>query len=117
YGYTELMLDRDLDVWAWIGADDDARVWVDERLVWDGGTGNKPWFFNDARAMTQEIAERNLSEGKVKLRLRAGRHRVLFKLHNGIEVMFFSLVFSDASAPGADTSVAAAPAPTPAATR
>ena len=101
YGYTELMLDRDRDVWAWIGADDDARVWVDGHPVWDGGSGNKPWFYKDARTMTREIAEYNLSEGKVKLRLRAGRHSVLFKLHNGIEVMFFSLVLTNASAPAA----------------
>jgi hypothetical protein len=101
YGYTELMLDRDRELWAWVGADDDARVWVDDRAVWNGGNGDKPWFYNDARSMTREIAEYNLSEGKVKLRLGAGRHRVLFKLHNGIEVMFFSFVLTDASAPAA----------------
>jgi len=94
YGYTELRLDHDMDVWAWIGADDDAKVWVDDRLVWKGGAPVKPWFLRDARSMKREIADYNLSEGKVRLRLSAGRHRVLFKLYNGADVMFFSLVLT-----------------------
>jgi len=98
YGYTELMLDRDRQVWAWIGADDDSKVWVDDQLVWTGGAPMKPWFLVDARSMTREIAEHNLTEGKVRLRLRRGRNRILFKLHNGVEVMFFSLVLTDAQA-------------------
>ncbi|SEW25544.1 hypothetical protein [Luteibacter sp. 329MFSha] len=96
YGYTELRLDRDREIWAWIGADDAAKVWVDDRLVWKGGAPVKPWFLRDARSMKHEIADYNLSEGKIRLRLSAGRHRVLFKLYNGAEVMFFSLVLSDA---------------------
>jgi len=98
YGYTELMLDHDTDVWAWIGADDDCKLWVDDQLVWNGGAPLKPWFLVDARSMKREIADYNLSEGKVRLRLHAGRHRILFKLYNGVEVMFFSLVLSDAHA-------------------
>ncbi|KJV28437.1 hypothetical protein [Luteibacter yeojuensis] len=98
YGYTELRLDRDMELWAWIGADDDAKLWVDDELVWKGGAPVKPWFMVDARSMRREIADYNLSEGKVRLRLAAGRHRVLFKLYNGAQVMFFSLVLSDAQA-------------------
>lgn len=94
YGYTELKVDREMDVWAWIGADDDAKVWVDDQLVWKGGAPVKPWFLQDARSMKREIADYNLSEGKVRLRLAAGRHRVLFKLYNGAQVMFFSLVLT-----------------------
>jgi hypothetical protein len=100
YGYTELMLDHDREVWAWIGADDDCKVWVDDQLVWNGGATTKPWFLVDARSMKPEIADDNLSEGKVRLRLHAGRNRVLFKLYNGIEVMFFSLVLTDAQPNG-----------------
>ena len=96
YGYTELNLDRDMEIWAWIGADDDAKLWVDDELVWKGGAPVKPWFMVDARSMKREIADYNLSEGKVRLRLSAGRHRVLFKLYNGAQLMFFSLVLSSA---------------------
>ncbi|UPG88921.1 hypothetical protein L2Y96_16155 [Luteibacter aegosomaticola] len=96
YGYTELSLDRDMEIWAWIGADDDAKLWVDDQLVWKGGAPVKPWFMVDARSMRREIADYNLSEGKVRLRLSAGRHRLLFKLYNGSQVMFFSLVLSSA---------------------
>jgi hypothetical protein len=96
YGYTELSLDRDMEIWAWIGADDDAKLWVDDQLVWKGGAPVKPWFMVDARSMKREIADYNLSEGKVRLRLSAGRHRMVFKLYNGSQVMFFSLVLSSA---------------------
>lgn len=96
YGYTELNLDRDMELWAWIGADDDAKLWVDDQMVWKGGAPVKPWFMVDARSMKHEIADYNLSEGKVRLRLSKGRHRVLFKLYNGSQVMFFSLVLSSA---------------------
>lgn len=96
YGYTELSLDRDMALWAWIGADDDAKLWVDDQLVWKGGAPVKPWFMVDARSMKREIADYNLSEGKVRLHLSAGRHRVLFKLYNGAQLMFFSLVLSSA---------------------
>lgn len=35
YGYTELMLDRERDLTMWIGADDDAQVWLNDEQVWD----------------------------------------------------------------------------------
>jgi hypothetical protein len=95
YGYTELMMDRERDLAVWIGADDDAQVWINDRLVWKGGNVNKLNFFH---AIFETGADYrtpyNLSEGKVLVRFRKGRNKLFFKLSNGPNDGFFSMVLT-----------------------
>jgi hypothetical protein len=94
YGYTEIELDRDRELWVWIGADDHAKLWINDRLVWGGGDNNKAWFYEDVRRLDREVADWNLSETRILWPFRKGRNRLLFKLHNGLGTMFVSVVLS-----------------------
>ena len=40
------------------------------------------------------LATRNLSEGQRKLHFHKGRNTILFKLYNGVNLMFYSVVLS-----------------------
>ena len=95
YGYTELMVEREQDVTLWIGADDDAQVWLNDVQVWDGGNVNKAWFW---RALydtpNSYVRDFNASEGQRKVRLRKGRNKLFFKMANGPVQGFFSLVIT-----------------------
>lgn len=97
YGYAELSLEREQDLTVWIGADDDARVWLNGQVIWKGGDRGKQWFFdyiynNTLRApLTRQY---NLSEGYTVARFKKGRNKVLFKLSNGPTRLFFSMVLS-----------------------
>ncbi|MEN0039221.1 MAG: hypothetical protein AAGC78_19235 [Cellvibrio sp.] len=83
YGYTEIKIDKAADFWLWVGGDDDIKIWLNEKLVWEGGY-SKQWFFDDVRAHRQQyIAQWNLSEAKTQIHLSAGRNTILFKLSNG----------------------------------
>ena len=45
YGYTEVFVDQACDLTAWIGSDDDVQVYLNDRLVWEGGNvGKRPYF-------------------------------------------------------------------------
>jgi hypothetical protein len=95
YGYTELMFDEDREMVAWIGGDDDARVWINDRLAWKGGNSNKAWFWEEIYATRNNyVGQYNLTEGKVKVRFRKGRNKVFFKVSNGPSRMYFSLVLT-----------------------
>jgi hypothetical protein len=95
YGYTELMIDAEQDLTIWVGADDDAQLWLNDRLVWAGGSFDKVWFFqrvyNTANTFVRDY---NLSEGKRVVHFRKGRNKLLFKLSNGPTRLFFSLVLT-----------------------
>jgi hypothetical protein len=95
YGYTELMLDADQDLTIWVGADDDAQLWLNDRLVWKGGDVAKEWFFGQIY-MTKNtyVPDYNLSEGKRTVHFRKGRNKLFFKLSNGPTRLFFSLVLT-----------------------
>jgi hypothetical protein len=95
YGYTELMLDRQQDLTMWIGADDDAQVWLNDEQVWRGGNINKMSLWR-ALYDTQNTYARdfNMTEGKRRVRLKKGRNKVFFKLANGPLRMYFSLVLT-----------------------
>jgi hypothetical protein len=93
YGYTELMMDADRDLAVWIGADDDAQVWINDRLAWKGGNTNKRWFFEEIHVRGGDYAAAyNLNEDKVLVRFRKGRNKLFFKLSNGPTKTFFSMV-------------------------
>jgi hypothetical protein len=94
YAYTEVYVDRDMDMWMSIGADDDSKLWFNDRLVWISGDGDKPWYRTPFYSLENELAQRNLTEGQRKLHFHKGRNTVLFKLYNGTNLMFFSVVLS-----------------------
>ncbi|WP_296953025.1 hypothetical protein [uncultured Massilia sp.] len=95
YGYTELMMDEDRDLTIWVGADDDARLWLNDRLVWGGGNVDKGWFFGQAYdTWNTHVRDYNLSEGRRTVRFRKGRNKLFFKLSNGPTRVFFSLVLT-----------------------
>ncbi|QJD99973.1 cell envelope integrity protein TolA [Massilia forsythiae] len=95
YGYTELMVDADQDLTAWIGADDDAQLWLNDLLVWRGGNVDKQWFFGQVyETVNTGVRNMNLSEGKRVLHFKKGRNKLFFKLSNGPTRLFFSLVLT-----------------------
>jgi hypothetical protein len=95
YGYTELMIDAEQDLTIWVGADDDAQLWLNDRLVWAGGNVNKDWFFNQVyETRNTFVRDYNLSEGKRTVHFRKGRNKLFFKLSNGPTRIFFSLVLT-----------------------
>jgi hypothetical protein len=95
YGYTELMMDEERDLTAWVGADDDAQLWLNDRLVWKGGNVNKDWFFSQIYDTSNTgVRDYNLSEGTRTVHLRKGRNKLFFKLSNGPTRLFFSLVLT-----------------------
>jgi len=95
YGYTELMLDAEQDLTIWVGADDDAQLWLNDRLVWAGGNVNKDSFFGRVyETRNTFVRDYNLSEGKRVVHFRKGRNKLFFKLSNGPTRIFFSLVLT-----------------------
>jgi hypothetical protein len=87
--------ERDLDMW--IGADDDAQVWINDRLAWKGGNVNKLSFFHAVYNTSNDYVQTyNLNEGKVRVHFRKGRNKVFFKLSNGPNQAFFSMVLTPA---------------------
>ena len=95
YGYTELMVDRDQELTVWIGADDDAQIWVNDVQVWEGGNVNKLSFWPALYDVPNTHArDFNMTEGKRKVRFRKGRNKIFFKMANGPTRLFFSLVLT-----------------------
>jgi hypothetical protein len=95
YAYTEVEAERDLEVWMSIGADDDSKLWFNDRLVWISGDDNdKPWYRAPFYTLDKELATLNLTEGQRKLHLHKGRNTILLKLYNGMNLMFFSVVLA-----------------------
>lgn len=92
YAYTELRSDVAREVWLDIGADDDSRLWLNDTLVWTSGDADKPWYHTPFYNLGAELAQLNLTEASLRVRLLPGRNRLLFKLYNGIDLMFFSVV-------------------------
>ncbi|HEY8938779.1 MAG TPA: hypothetical protein VIM59_01275 [Cellvibrio sp.] len=99
YGYTEIKIDKATDVWLWVGADDDIKIWLNDNLVWVGGY-SKQWFFDEIYVRRQQyLSQWNVSEDKIRIHLNAGRNKILFKLSNGpnaaaINGYFASLVLT-----------------------
>jgi hypothetical protein len=95
YGYTELMVDAEQDLTIWVGADDDAQLWLNDRLVWQGGDVGKDWFFGEIyNTRNTYVRDYNLNEGKRVVHFRKGRNKLFFKLSNGPTRLFFSLVLT-----------------------
>lgn len=94
YGYTDIWSEVAQDVVLDLGADDDARVWLNGQEIWASGSGFKPWYTGHFSRLTTEIAQMNLTESKVKVHLRAGQNQLAFKLYNGYSASFISVVFT-----------------------
>lgn len=96
YAYTEVMVEEDTDMWMHIGGDDDTRLWFNDRLVWNSGDGDKPWYRQPYTTLDTQMALLNLTEGQRKLHFHKGRNTILLKLYNGTNLMFFSVVLTPA---------------------
>ena len=94
YAWTELRVDGDEDVWLAIAADHDSMMWLDERLVWVGSPGDKPWYHPPYYLRDELVGSLALAEGRRRVHLDAGVHRLLFKLYNKEDRTFFSVVLS-----------------------
>lgn len=93
YAYTEVVMAEEGDLVLAIGSDDDSKLWLNERLAWVSGDGNKAWYSSPGYVgLGADIAQWNLSEGTRKLHFRKGRNSLLFKLYNGASLAFFSVV-------------------------
>ncbi|MFL6679021.1 MAG: hypothetical protein ACJ8IK_11820 [Burkholderiaceae bacterium] len=95
YAYTEIRIDADRDVWFSLAADDDSMMWLDERLVWVSSPGDKPWYHPPYYARDERVGSLSLTEGRRRVHLSAGVHRLLFKLCNADGHPFFSVVLSN----------------------
>jgi hypothetical protein len=95
YGYTEVFVDEAGDLTAWIGADDDVQIYLNDRLVWEGGNLNKGAYFDAVyNYRTTHRHDYNRTEGKRLLHFNKGRNKIFFKLSNGPNVMFLSMVLT-----------------------
>lgn len=95
YGYTELMVDKEQDLTIWVGARDDAQLWLNDRLVWRGRKVAKARFYREiSDADNTHGREYNFSEGKRVVHFRQGRNKLFFKLSNGSRAPFFSVVLT-----------------------
>jgi hypothetical protein len=95
YGYTEVAVDEACDLTAWIGADDDVQVYLNDRLVWRGGNIRKQSYFNaifDRRA--PHTRDYNRTEGTRVLHFNRGRNKLFFKLSNGPKGTALSFVLT-----------------------
>jgi hypothetical protein len=99
YGHTEITSDRARTVWMALGADDDAKLWVNDQLVWVSGNQRKAWYTQGGvQSLKTDIRAFNLIEERRRVHLRKGRNTLLFKLYNSPLDVFFSLVIE----PGED---------------
>lgn len=97
YGYTEIRSDRARSVWMALGADDDAKLWVNDQLVWTSGNQRKAWYTDGGvQSLKRDIQTLNLIEERRLVHLRKGRNTLLFKLYNSPLDVFFSLVIEPA---------------------
>jgi hypothetical protein len=70
-------------------------MWFNDRLVWISSLADdKPWYRQPFYTIGPALAMRNLTEGQRRLHFHQGRNTILFKLYNGMNLMFFSVVLS-----------------------
>jgi hypothetical protein len=97
YGYTEIVSDQARSVVLALGADDDAKLWLNEQQVWVSGSQRKAWYTQGGvQSLKQDIHNLNLIEDRLRVPLHKGRNTVLFKLYNSPLDVFFSMVVEPA---------------------
>ena len=95
YGYTEVFVDQARDLTAWIGADDDVQIYLNDHLVWKGGNVNKQSYFDAVfDDSTTYLRDYNRTEGRRVLHFDKGRNKLFFKLSNGPNAAFLSMVLT-----------------------
>jgi hypothetical protein len=95
YGYTEVFVDQACDLTAWIGVDDDVQIYLNDRMVWEGGNVNKrPYFDSVFNTRNTYLRDYNRTEGKRVLHFNKGRNRIFFKLSNGPNDPYLSMVLT-----------------------
>ena len=95
YGYTEVSVDQACDLTAWIGVDDDVQIYLNDQLVWKGGNVNKGSYFNTIfNTSNTYLRDYNRTEGKRVLHFNKGRNKIFFKLSNGPNLGFLSMVLT-----------------------
>jgi hypothetical protein len=103
YGYTEVFVDQACDLIAWIGADDDVQIHLNDRLVWEGGNVNKGTYFRAVfNTSNTYLHDYNRTEGQRVLHFNKGRNKIFFKLSNGPNNPYLSLVLTRQSEQGPD---------------
>lgn len=89
------MMDQERELTMWVGADDDVQIRLNDALVWKGGNVNKQWFFSTVYTTGHEHDRQfNRTEGRTTVRLRKGRNTIFFKLSNGPNKGFISIVLT-----------------------
>ena len=95
YGYTEVFVDQACDLIAWIGADDDVQIYLNDRMVWEGGNVNKrPYFDAVFNTRNTYLRDYNRTEGMRVLHFNKGRNKIFFKLSNGPIDPYLSMVLT-----------------------
>jgi hypothetical protein len=94
YAYTELRVDRDMTIWVDLGVDDDAKMWINDELVWVSGNADKRWYRRPFYLLDEDLTRYGLVESRQRITLRAGSNTLLLKLYNGIDLMFISVVLA-----------------------
>ena len=94
YTYTELRVDRDMTIWVDLGVDDDAKMWINDELVWVSGNADKRWYRRPFYLLDEDLTRYGLVESRQRITLRAGSNTLLLKLYNGIDLMFISVVLA-----------------------
>jgi hypothetical protein len=92
YAFTEILVDEERDAWLDIGADDDSKLWLDGRLIWVSEPGDKRWYKAPFYLPDERTASLALVEGRRRVHLGRGVHRLLVKLYNKADQAFFSVV-------------------------
>jgi hypothetical protein len=94
YGYTEITLESEQDLWVWIGADDFVSVWLNETALWESDSFN--WKFNTLAYAhnSTEWKNWNLTEYKRRAHFKKGANKFFFKLTNLQGNTFFSLILT-----------------------
>ncbi|RYY75304.1 MAG: hypothetical protein EOO52_07735 [Gammaproteobacteria bacterium] len=94
FGYTEVILDREQDLWVWIGADDFASLSLNEKIIWKSELFNKKFnsLANDKNGTARN--QWNLTEYKRLVHFKKGKNSFVFKLTNSDARSFFSLVLT-----------------------
>jgi hypothetical protein len=90
YALTHITVDRDVEAWFWLSADDDLTLLVDDELIGKfdfqrGRTG--PWRPNRRVHLPDAI--------RFPVKLTKGRHKVLVKVRNGGGAAGLSLAIAD----------------------
>ena len=112
YGYTEVFLDQECDLWLATGSDDRSDIWINDMHVWNSSNELKQWSINEGfrkvfgndHADDTDRARRAQDRAHVLRVFQMVKHddnRVLVRLENGWHSMGYSvcLYLGDSDAP------------------